>query len=137
MPLVRQEIKVLFSTANSVSIVAGGNNSSDLVTLPDDTFEGSITLKADHAGTPVAGDILNVYVRLSSGDPDGAAAADEFASSDTKHARFIGQLDLFTTDPAIATFDYSVFPVAGHVYAVNEGASSVTFSAVIEAARST
>ena len=132
MPLSRAETKVLFGAANSVSIATAATNTSDLITLNAACVDASITVKADNAGTPAAGDTVDVYVLLSSGDPDGAAVADEFASADSVHAQFLGQLDTNTTDPALMTIPYPAVPQAGKLYAVNNGASAVTFSAVIE-----
>lgn len=136
MPITRNETKVLFGGANSVSIASLGSNVSDLITLDTTCISASLTIKADNAGTPATGDTVDVYVLLSSGDPDGAAVADEFASADTVHARFLCQLDTATSDPAIRTVDYPFVPQAGKLFAVNNGASSVTFSAVIEEVRS-
>lgn len=136
MPLIRNETKVFFSSANSISISAAGNNISDTVTLDPTCIEAAITLKADNAGTPVAGDTIDVYILLSSGDPDGIAAGDEFASADSVHAQFLYQLDTNTSDPAIVTVPYPAVPQAGKLYAVNNGASAITFSAVIEELRS-
>lgn len=132
MAITRNELKVLFGTNNTVSIATVSTDTSDLITLGATTVSASITVKADNAGTPAAGDTVDVYVVLSSGDPDGAAIADEFASEDTTHARFLGQLNTNVTDPALATFPYPVTPQAGKLYTSNNGASSVTFSAVVE-----
>jgi len=136
MAITRVETKVLFGTANSISITTGSTNTSDLITLDATCVGGSITIKADNAGTPASGDTVDVYVLLSSGDPDGAAAADEFASADVYHSKFIGTLDTNITDPAIRTLNYPAIPQAGKLYTKNNGASSVTFSAVIEEMRS-
>ena len=136
MPLTRNETKVLFGAANSVSIGVAGSNISDTITLDTTCVDAAITVKADNAGTPVAGDTVDVYVLLSAGDPDGAAVADEFASADGVHSQFLCQLDTNTSDPAAATVQYPAVPQAGKLYAVNNGASSVTFSAVIEELRS-
>ena len=136
MPLSRNETKVLFSSANSVSISAAGSNVSDAVSLDTTCVDAAITVKADNAGTPAAGDTVDVYVLLSAGDPDGAAVADEFASADGVHSQFLCQLDTNTSNPAIITAPYQAVPQAGKLYAVNNGASPVTFSAVIEELRS-
>ncbi len=135
MPLTRVETKVLFAAANSVTITSGATNTSDIVTLDPTCVDASITLKADNQGTTVSGDTVTVFVLLSSGDPDGAAVADEYASADSTHARRLGTIDTFVTDPGLITFPYPKTPVKGKLYAVNNGASSVIFSAVVEEQR--
>lgn len=136
MALTRIENKVQFGAANSVSIGAGATNTSDLITLDPTCIEASVTLKADNSGAPSDGDTVDVYVLLSSGDPDGASITDEFASADTFHPVFLGQLDTFSSDPALRTAIYPAVPQAGRLYAINNGGNSVTYSAVIEELRS-
>lgn len=136
MALTKPRKKVLFGAANSVVITTGSNNISDLITTDDTCIEASITLKADNAGTPVLGDTVDVYILKSSGDPDGAAVADEFASADLSHATFLGQIDTFVTDPGIIDIPFPVVPANSKLYAINNSAGSVTFSAVIEEMRS-
>jgi len=136
MAITRVETKVVHASANTKAITTGSNATSDLVTLDATCIDASITVKADMAGTPVAGDIIDVYTLLSSGDPDGAASADEFDSADSTHARHLGSLDCNVTDPAIKTFPLPSTPQAQKIYMVNNGAATVTVGAVIEEVRS-
>ena len=136
MAITRTQTKVFFGSVNSVMIATGASNVSDLITLDPACIDGSITLKADNQGTAVSGDTVDIYAILSSGDPDGAAIDDEFASADAVHAQFLGQIDTNTIDPGLITVPYPAVPQAGKLYVVNNGASSVIFSAVVEEMRS-
>jgi len=130
--MARVETKVLFAGANTVSVAVAGSAVSDVITLDATAVDAAITIKADNAGIPAAGDTVDVYVLLSAGDPDGAAVADEYASQDSTHAMWLCRLDTNVTDPAIITVRYPPVPQAGKIYVVNNGASSVTVGAVIE-----
>jgi len=134
--LTRAETKVLFGGANSISIASGAQNTSDTITLDATCIKASITIKADNSAAPAPGDTINVYILQSSGDPDGAAVADEFDSADTKHSYLLAVIDTSVTNPGVTTVSYPAVPQAGKLYADNNGAASMTYSAVIEELRS-
>lgn len=88
--------------SNSQSVTAGGNNTSDAVTLSTTAVSASVQVKADNNGTPAAGDTINVKAIYSLGDPD--ADPDSSDEDDTAgHAQPLGQLDTNTDEPAIFT----------------------------------
>ena len=127
MALVTTEQQVTWSAANSVSIAAGGNSTSDAITPTADTvFQAKFQLKADNDGTPASGDTVDFYLLESLGDPDGASTA-EYAT--TTHGQHLARLDTNTTDPAGAVVwvpgPYETFKI----YAVNNsGGRAITVS---------
>lgn len=131
MAITRSEIQVKWSTANTLSISSGSTGTSDAFTIPVDNGGLSITFKGDNAGTPAAGDTVDFYVLLHNGDPDADAdVADEYASADSTHARYLGTIDTNITDPALTVVDFRTVAQGGKIYAENNAATnSVTVSA--------
>jgi hypothetical protein len=126
--LANNEIQVTWSAANSQSIAASGNATSDVFTFSTNASFGHIQLKADNDGTPAAGDTVEFYLLLSCGDPDGAGA-DEYDT--VNHALPLGTLDTNSEDPAIRTVNCPIVK-AGKLYAVNNSAGrAITVSACI------
>jgi len=136
MAITRTEIKVTHSAANTVAITTASNATSDLTTRDPTCIDASITVKVSSAGSPIVAGTVDVYALLASGDPDGAAAGDEFDTADTTHARYLGTLDTTVTDPAIKTFPLPTTPQAQKIYMVNNGTGTATCGAVIEETRS-
>jgi hypothetical protein len=69
----------------------------------------AITISADNAGTPAAGDILDVYVKYTTGDILGDTG-DDYDTSE--HAEYLGRLDTVAAntpgeDPVRRTFSLS------------------------------
>ena len=129
MAVANNEQQVTWSSTNSVSISAGGNQMSDAVSFSSTTFDAMITLKADNNGTPASDDTIDFYALLSCGDPDGSAS-DEYPNDDSDGI-FLASLDTNADDPAIATVG---IPVAKGVklYAKSNAASNaITVSACI------
>lgn len=129
MTIANNEQQVQWSASDSVSVTAGGTQTSDAVTMSATAFAAMITLKADNAGTPASGDTVTFYALLSCGDPDGSGA-DEFPNDDSD-GMFLAVLDTNADDPAIATV---ALPVAKAVkiHAVSAAASNaITVSACI------
>ena len=131
MAITKAENQVTWAAANSVSVTAGSNQTSDVVTLDVTCFNAAITVKADNITTPVASDRIYVWMLQSSGDPDGASA-DEYDS--IKHAKLLSILDTYAEDPAIETISIPTANKSFKIYA--EGATagttnSITVSATI------
>ena len=129
MTVANNEQQVTWSSSNSVSISAGGNETSDAVTLSTTAFAAMVTLKADNSGTPASGDTIDFYALLSCGDPDGSGT-DEFPNDDSDGI-FLARLDTNADDPALATV---AMPIAKAVklYAVsNASSNAIAVSACI------
>ena len=103
MAITRVESDVLWTgSAQTDQIAAGGAEESLEVNLDASCVAAQITLKADNtSGTPAADDQIDFYLIQTTGDPDGAAVADEFATAG--HAVFLGRLDTNVEDPALKT----------------------------------
>jgi hypothetical protein len=130
MALSITEQQVTWSAANSVSIAAGGNNTSDTVTFTSGTvFQAKVQCKVDNDGTPASGDTVDFYLLESHGDPDGASTA-EFAT--TTQGQHLMRLDTNTTDPADGVVWLPGPFLTAKVYAVNNSAGrAITVSCLV------
>jgi hypothetical protein len=134
MAITRAETQVTWPTAaNSVSVTAGSNATSEEFNLDATCTRAQISLKADNSTTPAADDIIYFWLLQTSGDPDGAST-DEFDTTDSAHALLLAALDTNLDDPAILTVPLPIPQKGGKLYA--EGATagstnSVTVSATI------
>jgi len=59
MAVSNDEKQVLWATAATDSVAAGGNETSDVLTLGETAIGRAITLKALNGGTPAAGDLAD------------------------------------------------------------------------------
>ena len=129
MAIANNEIQVQWSSANSVSVSAGGSQTSDAFSFSATAFDAMVTLKADNNGTPASEDSVDFYYLPTAGDPDGASA-DEYPADDTNGIP-LARLDTYAEDPCVVTV---MIPVAkgGKLYAKSNAASnSITVSACI------
>lgn len=129
MTVANNEIQVQWSSADSVSVSAGGNQTSDAFSFSASAIEAMVTLKADNAGTPADGDIIEVFLLPTCGDPDGSGS-DEYPA-DEDEGVLLAVLDTYANDPAVKTV---TCPVAkgGKLYALsNASSNSITVSACI------
>lgn len=98
--------------ANSKSIAAAGNATSDLITPDADAVAANLIVKADNDGTPAADDDIEVYILSSTGDPDADPdSVDEFTT--TGHARIRAVLETDVEDPAISDVISVPLPITG------------------------
>ena len=126
--LANNEVQVTWSAANSLSIAAGNNATSDVFAFSTNGSFAHIRLKADNNGTPAAGDTVSFFLLLTCGDPDGDGA-DEYDT--VNHAIPLGTLDTNAEDPALRTVNCPMVK-GGKLYAVNNSAGRViTVSACI------
>ena len=122
------EIQVEWTGADSLSIAAANNGTSDAFAFSTKASSGHIQLKADNDGAPAGGDTIDFFLLLTCGDPDGAVA-DEYDT--VEHAIPLGTLDTNTEDPAIRTVNCPIVK-GGKIYAVNNSAGrAITVSACI------
>lgn len=116
--------------ANSKSISAGGNATSDEFAPPATAVEGLLVIKADAAGQD--DEILTCKLLTGVGDTDADPdSADEFTTSG--HANTIAVLETFSEDPAISHGILISGAASGYkIYASNGGATyAVTVSAQV------
>jgi len=127
MGLATSQHQVTWSASNSASVAAGGNATSDAKTIDGAMTAGSVTIKADNGGTPASGDILEVRILYTNGDPDAEAdSADEY---DNRGSVPPVLLDTYDADPAIVTLPLMVAK-SYKIDAVSQAASnSITVSA--------
>lgn len=129
MAITKAEVQITWAAANSQSVAAGGNATSDAFTFNAAAFSAMLTVKADNNGTPASGDTVDFYLLYTTGDPDGAST-DEYDS--TTQGTYLGQLDTFVTDPAQRTITVNPSAKGGKIYAVNSSAGrAITVSAVV------
>lgn len=130
MAITKNEIQVEWSTADTISVSSGGNQTSDVVTLSAAAFDASLQIKADNAGTPASGDIITGYVLYSYGDPDvDPDSADEF---DTIGHAIPFELDTNSEDPVIRSIKIDPAAVSLKLYVANGASSnSITVSAQV------
>lgn len=132
MAVSRTQTQVAWSTNATISLTTGAPAvDSDAVTFGASTFDATVSVKADNAGTPASGDTVDVYALYTNGDPDAAPdSADEFDTS--AHAEYLGTLDTDTEDPAIKTFRLKAAAKGVKVRCESNAASnSITASAQI------
>ncbi len=131
MAITRAETQVTWGAANSVSVGAGGSQTSDAFTLDATCIAASVSLKADNSTSPASDDIIYFWLLQTSGDPDGTGS-DEYDT--TGHALLLAVLRTNSEDPAIKTVQLPLPQKSGKLYA--EGATagttnSITVSATI------
>ena len=122
MAITHTESNVLWSTAYSVSVSAGGYQTSDVLALDATCVNAQITLKADNSTTAASDDVIYFYLLQSSGDPDNNAVADEYDTSG--HATFLAALDTSVEDTAINTVPFPLPQIGLKVYAEGSTAGS-------------
>jgi hypothetical protein len=128
--IANHEQQVQWSSANSVSVSAGGNQTSDAVTPSTAAYEAMITLKAQNGGTPAGGDTTEFYALLSCGDPDGAGSAEY--PNDESDGIFLAVLDTNAHNPTVKTVPFPVAAPYARLYARSNASSNpITVSACI------
>lgn len=126
--LDNNEIQITWAAANSLSIAAAGNATSDVFTFSTNSSFGHMQLKAKCDVAPVPGDTVDFFLLLTCGDPDGAGAAEY---DTVGHALPLGTLDTDAEDPALRTVNCPIV-LGGRLYAVNNSAGrAITVSACI------
>ncbi len=128
------EQQILWSTASSISLNSTSRFDSDAITFDVEDWDAALQVSADNSGTPASGDVVDVYVKWTTGD----ALADSGDDYDTdEHAEFICRLDTFSTntpgeDPVRKTVPLNVSGKKGmkvSAVAATGGTRAVTFRA--------
>ncbi len=126
MAITLTETQVTWPTAaNSKSVAAGGNETSEEFNLDATCVAAQISLKADNSTTPAADDQIYVWLIQTSGDPDGAGT-DEFDT--VGHAELLAVLDTNDEDPAGMTVPLPIPQKGAKLYA--EGVTAGTTNAI-------
>lgn len=131
----RTETQVTWSAASSITLSSATQTDSDAFTLNAETYRLAVQLSADNAGTPASGDVVNVYLKRSSGDILGDSG-DDYDTNE--HAEFLCQLDTFGTnipgeDPARRTIDG--LPTAAGKYKISVAAPQAASRNIVVRAR--
>lgn len=121
MALGNTEIQVQWSSSDSLSVTAATTSASDAFTFAAGAIEAMVTLKADNAGTPASGDVVEFYAALSCGDPDGAST-EEYPTA-VAHMIYLGTIDTYAQDAECLTVSLPV-AVKGKIVAKNTAASN-------------
>lgn len=128
MAVTHSEEQVVWSAANSVSISAGGTQTSDDFTFNANSYGGKVQCKADNDGTPASGDTVDFYLSLSLGDPDGASTEEYPGINQAIH---LGTIDTNTVDGDSCTVEVPV-GLKGKIIAKNNSAGrAITVSACV------
>lgn len=132
------ETGITWSAAASVSLSTNSRVDSDAVSLDIEDWDAALQVSVDNSGTPASGDVVDVYVKWTSGDVLGDSG-DDYDTDE--HAEFLARLDTYTTntpgeDPARKTvplmvsgkkgFKLSVVAAQGATRAVTVRARLVT-----------
>lgn len=121
-----------FGGADSASVTAGGNQTTDVINLDDTCVAARIELKADNSTTPASDDQIYCWLLETLGDPDAEPeSADEYSTA--KHAILLAVLDTASEDPAIAIVDLPIPSKGLKVYF--EGATAGTTNAITVSGR--
>lgn len=137
MAISKAETQVEWSTADTISVTSGSNQTSDEVTVNAADISGSLMVKADNAGTPVSGDYIDVKILYTLGDPDvDPDSADEF--DDAAVSPVVARLDTNAVDPArVSNIPIDTNASGFKVYLESNAASnSITCSAQYRSTRS-
>lgn len=110
MALIRGESQITWTGAASVTLSAATRQDSDVYTFHDGDIAASVQIDANNAGTPASGDVLDVYIKWTTGDVLGDSGNDYDTS---EHAQLLGRLDTVAAntpgeDPARKTWDIPV-----------------------------
>lgn len=112
MGLLRSERQITWPTAaNSITLSTSARQDSEAVVFDSTDIAAAITVEANNQGTPTAGDVLDVYIKWTTGDKDAGNGSDDFDT--TEHAQFLMRLDTVAANtpgenPAQRTVDIPV-----------------------------
>jgi hypothetical protein len=106
------QAQVTWSAAAFISANSASRFDSDVVSLNVECYEAALTISADNSGTPAAGDVLDVYLRFTTGDILGDSG-DDFDTDE--HSMYLGRLDTVAAntpgeDPVRRTFQIPSVP---------------------------
>lgn len=108
MALTLNHVQVTWPTgANSKSVAANTDETSEEYNLNATCIAARITLKADNSTTPASDDVIHFFLIETTGDPDAdPESADEFGTAG--HSLRLASLDTNAEDPALITVQLPV-----------------------------
>lgn len=129
MAVTKAQVQVLWASESTKSVAGGAAEVSDAFLIDGTAVMATVQCKADHSGTPVAGDTVGFWLLASSGDPD-ATGGDDYATDN--HGIFLGLIDLNADDPGSFVREIPASIKGGKLRAVNNDlGDAITASAVI------
>lgn len=131
----RSGAAVLWSSAGSVTLSSASRVDSDAIALDATDVQVMLQVSADNAGTPASGDVVRVYLKLTSGDVLGDSG-DDYDTDE--HAIPLGTLDTYSTntpgeDPARRSWDITQFLGAPNAKLSVEAPQGASRSIVVKA----
>lgn len=131
----RSGAAVLWSSAGSVTLSSASRVDSDAIALDATDVQVMLQVSADNAGTPASGDVVRVYLKLTSGDVLGDSG-DDYDTDE--HAIPLGTLDTYSTntpgeDPARRSWDITQFLGAPNAKLSVEAPQGASRSVVVKA----
>lgn len=115
-----------------ILITTGSTGTSNLITLNQAAVAAGITIKVTLSASGSAGDVVDIYALGTCGDPDNDAGGDEFASTSTDHAQFVGQLTFVAKTTRVITIAFPITAKITKLYVINNTTLSATVSGVVE-----
>jgi len=131
MPISHNEQQITWSScasASAVTVTTGSTALSDVVTFSTNAVDAYIFMKADDTSTATTNDVVNFYIQLSGGDPDGSSDAEYDTES---YGIFLASLNTGNEDPALASANCPVTKTAKIHVESTSADDSITVSATI------
>lgn len=106
MAITKTSTALQFGGSASVTVSSATQADSDAFTFDATSVGAGVVVSADNAGTPSSGDVVDVYVKYTTGDVLGDTG-DDYPTNE--HAEYLGRLDTVSAnspgeDPARKAF---------------------------------
>ena len=125
MAISTNRIQVLFGTANTGTLNAGGTLTSDPVALSANAIDREIVVNSVNAAAQSSGNTIEAHW-YGQGDPDGDATVEQDGQG-----TLLGTLDPFNNDDEPKRIPMYVIEQDGKLHLVSNAASNATVSAEI------
>lgn len=111
MGLGRTEQQVLWSGSNSKTLSAATRADSDEIVIDSSVVAAAVQVRVDNQSAAQTGDVLNVYIKWSTGDLDAGGGSNDYDTDE--YAMHLMTLDTYATntpgeDPATRTLPIDV-----------------------------
>lgn len=90
MAITKTSTAVTFSAASSITVSSNSQADSDAFTFNETCIGAGIVVSADNAGTPAAGDYVDLWAKYTTGDVLGDSG-DDYTTDE--HSIYLGRLD--------------------------------------------
>jgi len=81
MPVSKPETQITWTGAATITLADGNWHESDPVLFDVSDWDGHVVVRAQNAGVPASGDIVEVRLLYTSGDLDAAAGPDDYPAT--------------------------------------------------------